>query len=498
MSDHEYEPLEGIDLSKGLPMFSSTDPEALEKEKAKLAAVENKGILTKWRTYLGLTGPGWMQSAMTLGAGSSGASLFAGAFLGYKLLWIQPLAMLLGVIMLSAMVHQTLSTGQRPFGAMRQHLHPSIAWAWAIGALVSTVIWHIPQYALAAGMTEDMMKAVTKVEYGATTQQFVLLGIGALFLLISIFVTFSYGNGHKGVRIYEKILKMFVWLIILAFAIVVFNRTRAGAIDWSEVGKGLIPSIPKFDDPARNATTATVIMGAFAGAVGINMTFLFPYTLLARGWGKEHRGLGKFDLFTGMLIPYSIATGLIIIATGSTIHGTPEMEQMIKEGSKSLSPVMAASMFQDAGIPMFYSRIIFGLGIVGMVLSSITMQMLVAGFAICEMFNVEPGGKVYKWACLIPAPAVLGVLFWAKYKLWIALPTSAICGVLLPIAYLSFFLLNNSKSYLKEHRPSGPKAQVWNMAMVIAIVISIALAIFYSLPKLISFYNIIKNAMSEN
>ncbi|MBN1124256.1 MAG: divalent metal cation transporter [Sedimentisphaerales bacterium] len=484
MTEQDYEPLEGINLAKGLPMFSGTHPEALEKEKATLNAVKNKPLFTRWRTYLGMTGPGWLQSAMTLGAGSSAASLYAGAFLGYKLLWVQPLAMLLGLVMLSAMVHQTLSTGSRPFDAMRHYLHPSIAWAWAIAALASTVIWHIPQYALAAGMTEDMIKAVTQAEYGAGTQQIVLLLLGIGFLLISIFVTWSYGSGHKGVRIYERILKGFVWLIIAAFAIVVINRTLAHKIEWSQVAKGLIPNIPHFDDPAKNAKTISVIMGAFAGAVGINMTFLFPYTLLARGWGREHRGLGKFDLATGMLIPYSIATGLIIIATGSTIFGRPEIAEM---KSTSLSPTMAASMLQDAGLNIFFSRIIFGLGIVGMVLSSITMQMLVAGFAVCEMFKVEPGGKLYKWACLIPAPAFLGVLFWSKVGYWIAIPTSAICGVMLPIAYIGFFLLNNSRRYLMSDKPTGTKAAAWNLAMLVAIIVSTACAGYYVYTSVIPY-----------
>ncbi len=478
MSEQPYEPLEGVDLAKGLPMFSGSDPEALEREKALLRRVQSKGVLARWRTYLGLTGPGWLQSAMTLGAGSSAASLFAGAIFGYQLLWVQPVAMLLGVIMLSAMVHQTLSTGCRPFDAMRRYVHPGLAWAWAIAALTSTVIWHIPQYALAAGMTEDMIKAVTKVQYSEGTQQLILLLLGTLFLAISITVTWSYGSGHKGVRLYERTLKGFVWLIIIAFAVVVAHRTWAGAIRWGDVLRGFIPKWPTIEYAGQEKYTSSVVVGAFASAVGINMTFLFPYTLLARGWGREHRGLGTFDLFTGMLIPYSMATGLIIIATGATLYGTGAMQTVIDHGQ--LSPTAAASMLQEAGVPLLISRIVFGLGILGMVLSSITMQMLVAGFAVCEMFGVEPGGRLYKWACLIPAPAFLGVLFWQKMSFWIAIPTSAICGVMLPIAYIAFFLLNNSRRYLGQDKPSGTRGLLWNAAMLVALALSVAAAVIYT------------------
>ena len=38
------------------------------------------------------------------------------------------------------------------------------------------------------------------------------------------------------------------------------------------------------------------MIAAAATAVGINMTFLLPYSMLRKGWGREHRGLASFDL----------------------------------------------------------------------------------------------------------------------------------------------------------------------------------------------------------
>jgi len=112
---------------KGMPMFAPGDPEVVAKEQAELRSLESKGVLARYKWYLAKSGPGWMQSAMTLGGGSAFASLFAGAFLGYKLLWVQPLAMLMGVIMLSALAHQTLSVRERPFYAMKKHFSPTMA-----------------------------------------------------------------------------------------------------------------------------------------------------------------------------------------------------------------------------------------------------------------------------------------------------------------------------------------------------------------------------------
>ena len=45
---------------------------------------------------------------------------------------------------------------------------------------------------------------------------------------------------------------------------------------------------------------------------------------------------------------------------------------------------------------------------------------------------------------------------------------------MMPIAYIGFFILNNSKKYPEKDKPSGTKAIVWNIAMLIAIIVSVA------------------------
>jgi len=241
-------------------------------------------------------------------------------------------------------------------------------------------------------------------------------------------------------------------------------------MDWASLFKGFLPlHIP------TDRRGVSIVMAAFSAATGINATFLFPYTLLARGWGKEHRSLSRFDLLTGMLLPFCIATSLMIIATGCTIY-----PQEFEAGGTMLPPMEAAKMLEDTGLSMLYSRIVFGLGIIGMALTSITMHMLICGFAACEMFGVEPGGWRYRLACLIPAPAgVAGVVLWPYIGSWIAIPASAICGLMLPIAFIAFFILNNSKRYLGENKPTGMKALVWNVAMLVSISATMASIIYY-------------------
>ena len=129
-------------------------------------------------------GPGWLQGAMTLGGGSAVTSLTIGSVFGYEFLWVQPVSMLIGCIMLFALAHQTLSTGERPFAAMKNHISPSLAWLWAIAALGSSIIWGFSHYPLSAGMLEEAIRVVTGFgltgEAQGLAREFYLFGLAVL------------------------------------------------------------------------------------------------------------------------------------------------------------------------------------------------------------------------------------------------------------------------------------------------------------------------------
>lgn len=464
-----------------IPMYKAGDPELVKKEVAELKALEKKGGWAKTKWYFAKSGPGWMQSAMTLGGGSAMASLFSGAFLGYQLLWVQPIAMLIGITMLSALAHQTLHTGTRPFYAMKQYVNPALAWGWAICTIVATIIWHFSQYSLIAGMSLDLLQAFGgfELQSGSLAQNVVLMGIAVVIMFLACKVVWNYGKGGKGIKIFENIIKIIVWFIIFSFAAVVIVCSLSGdGIDWKAVGNGFLPFSFKggfhFNIP-DNTQGISIFIASLSAAVGINMTFLFGYSYLAKGWTKEYNGLARFDMFTGMLIPYTIATSLMIIAAGATLH-TPEF---VNSGATNISPIMASSMLEAAGLPSIVSRLIFGLGIIGMCFNAITMHMLVCGFAVCEMFKIEPTGWKYKLATLCPAVGIFGAILWSKIGTWIAIPTSALALITLPVAYIGFFLLNNSEKYLGEDMPRGRKRILWNIAMILAIGITLVSVIYY-------------------
>ena len=432
---------------QGLRMAGAPDAGAMAREREALSRLAAQPVAARWRGYLGLLGPGYLQSAMTLGGGTVSSALFAGALFGYQLLWVAPLAMALGLVMLTAISWQTLSSGQRPWPAMRTHAGPFFAWAWALGALLSSIIWQFPQYALAAAVLVDIGDVVGLPNISP-------IAAGTLVLVWAITVSGLYGRSERAVRAYERLLQAMVWGIVACFAWVV---AQTGVSDWGALFRGFLA----FEIPGDRGGIAgvTLVLSGLSAAIGVNMVFLYPYTLLAKGWGREHRELAQVDLLMGMFVPYTIAVSLVVIATANTLHLDPALAGM------QLSPVEAARVLAGSVGPVA-GRLVFGLGILGMALSSITLQMLTCGFVGVELFGLEVGSWKHRLATWLPVPGVLGCVYWSDIAVWVAVPTNIICGLFLPAAYIGFCLLQRSRAYLGDARPQGALGALWLAAMI--------------------------------
>ena len=436
----------------GLPMASRWNPEQLRREEEQLQRLETQPLTARVRGYLKLTGPAWMQSAMTLGAGSAVASVVAGASFGYSLLWVQPVAMLLGIVMMAALANIVLTTGERPYPAFARELHPSIAFLWALGSIVASVIWHFPQYGLAGAAIWDLAQLAGVPADSVTAQYLVKFGGGFAILGMAITVTWNYGSGARGIKLYETFLRWMIRLVILAFLFVVIKT----GVNWGELFRGFF----QFRMPSGEGST-TLVLGAIGAAVGINMTFLYPYSLLAKGWGRHHQGLARFDLVNSMFLPFVIVTSLVIIAMANTVHdptlGIVRTDLRPVDAARSLETLLGSSL----------GRVILDLGFVGMACGAISTHMVVCGFTGCEMFKLEYTAARYRRFTLLPAIGILGVAF--SSPLWMPIVASAIALTMLPIAYLAFFLLNNKRGYLGAAVGAGWKRIAFNAAMIVAI-----------------------------
>lgn len=552
----------------------------VEVERQMLLDAKKQGFLATIWVWTRLSGPGWLQSAITLGGGSLASSLYLGVLVGFSMMWLQPLFMILGIVMLGAIGYVTMSTGKRPFRAINEDISPVLGWSWLLASLIANMVWALPQYSLCYGVLEQnimpdalaAMKTAGGFNYGPWV-------VSAVVLAFSTMVVWSYGSGHWGVKLYEFMLKVVVGLIVLCFFGVVIRMSLSeGGLtgtDWGAVLMGFVPNpaqlwtpAPKFlellkplkDDPEATrywtdmivTQQREVMISAAATAVGINMTFLLPYSMLQRKWGKAFRGLAIFDLSTGMFIPFVLATSCVIIAAASQFHARQPIEFKLEDdrfvpaesiveaegvdkdaadknakafnnkwsdysalvdkrnakldpesalpkpekGKKQVYPgyddakridsklskaekLIASAMIKRDAFDLAqslkpltgetFANIIFGIGVAGMTLSTISLLMLISGFAVCEIFNVPTQGWTFRLGCMAAATGVLWPILWSgEARFWLAIVASNFGMVLLPIAYWTFFFMMNSEKLLGKEKPTGASLMTWNGLMLIA------------------------------
>lgn len=505
-----------------------TRPSHTESELLDIA--ETKGPLGKAAIYSKLSGPGWLQGAITLGGGSLAGALYLGVIAGFSLMWLQPLAMVCGIIMLSAIAYVTLSTGERPFGLVNRHLSPALGWAWLIATIMANLVWCMPQFNLARAALQQNLIPSLGQSTGSTA------AICVVLFIIAFAINILYeSEGGAGIKWFDRIIKILVGLIVLSFFAVIITLTMSGTLDWAGIFRGLIPAPSLLFSPSSDFTEliATssdpswwsekivndqrdIIITAFGTAVGINMTWLLPYSLLKKKWGKRERGLAIFDLSLGLFIPFFLATSCVVIAAASQFHaktgdvfddkGAP-IPQFAKDYDQTLADLMEttpiAGALRDDGTIDYtllakpdlqlagmllkrdnfqlattleplagpvISQKIFGFGVLGMAVSTIIILMLMNGLAFQELFSKPGNTAVHLAGCAVSGVSgAIGPFIWTGgAAAALAVPTSVIGGSLIPIAYFTFFLMMNSRKVLGDAKPVGGRAIVWNLLMISA------------------------------
>ena len=130
-----------------------------------------------------------------------------------------------------------------------------------------------------------------------------------------------------------------------------------------------------------------------------------------------------------------------------------------------------------------FSHWIFGIGVVGMALSTIIILMTINGHAVCEVMGVPHKGKPFVLGALVAGLGALGPFVWNDAAFWLVVPTSVFGLTLIPVAYLSFFLLMNNKKVLGRERPQGGARLAWNAAMMAALAIMGSAAVWVAWNK---------------
>ena len=515
-----------------------------------LSEAHSRGAVATLGAFFRLSGPGWLQSAITLGGGSLGGALYLGVIGGSSMLWLQLVAIVIGVIMLSAISYVTLSTGRRPYGAINEFVNPVLGASWITATILANMIFILPQFSLCFDVLDKNFGMFGE----APTESSKIIFSAVIGVLAFGIVVLSFKPGFAS-RMFDALLKLIVGAIVICFVLAVVFLARTGKINGWEVLQGFIPDFSQWFKPSpgladkingldesarifwRQALVErqqSVMISTTATAVGINMTFLLPYSMLARGWDKPFRGLARWDLMTGMAIPFIVVTTCIVLASANAFHakidtefqsddwnvvqqsrlfmGTEStiMKRMEEADPNSLAPPASlgedglkqwqseqvakyiAGMKQDERIvasalvkpntealaktlqPVLgnWSNTVFGLGVLGMGFSTIIILMLINGYAVAEIFNRYQSN----WLRIVGAGAACAVgfcWFWiwtGDSKTYLVIVASSFAAILLPIAYFTFMALMNNRELLGDEKPTGIRMTIWNVLMGVGVV----------------------------
>ena len=554
-----------------------------------LLDAQSKGPLSTLGAFVRLSGPGWLLSAITLGGGSLGGALYLGMLGGNHMLWLQLVAIVIGVVMLSAIGFVTLSTGRRPYEAINEYVNPVLGVGWVVATILANMIWILPQFSLCFDSLDSALSGSALSESGNVGKGAVS-GVLAALALLMVWLSFNPG---RAAQVFDLLLKLMVGFVVACFVGVVVVLAMNGNLDWNAIAAGFIPdftqwtttspdlesSLGEMDDAHRAYWNSQIIknqqnsmIGVTATAVGLNMTFLLPYSMLARKWDRPFRGLANFDLITGTAIPYLVVTSCIVIASAHAFHAKAD-DQFLADDQASLveSPLFKSSLsiiqqrwefdrrqaaieqfelmstsrkkaataewgeyqssagdlasdsetqasntrlrdlwvdqeikpelkrFADQSkddqeaelaefavslpteeriaaatlikpnakqlaaslVPLLGKQgadLVFGLGALAMGFSTIIILMLINSYAVAEVAG-NFDSRLWRMVGAVAAVAV-GSCWWLIWsdqnsKTWLIIVASTFGAILLPIAYVSFFLLMNNKRLLGDDKPRG-------------------------------------------
>ncbi len=496
--------------------------------------------------FVRLSGPGWLQSAITLGGGSLAGALFLGVLGGTSMIWLQLVAIFMGVVMLSAISYVTLSTGRRPFEAINNEINPALGWGWLVATSLANMIWCMPQFSLCYdALDRNLFTIGSTSEAGLGDSTSTKLIVTAIIFITAFAVVMLNLKQGKAAKLFDTVLKALIGMIVICFFGVVVLLAFNGELNFGEVLSGLVPNLNQWSEPAGRladlsanlpedarlfwsekivSSQQSVMIAAAATAVGINMTFLLPYSMLSRGWDKPFRGLARFDLSTGMAIPYVLVTSCVVIAAAASFHAridnslkstdlavmetsplfgdvkdnllariemqlgaeavtTSDADKLRLAAELSVDEkIMAAALVKRNAFQLSETlapllgptkaKLVFGLGVFGMGFSTIIILMLINGYVFREMLNRPTDNVAFVVGCLVAGlSGASWVYLWTgDAKFWLPIIASGFGAMLLPVAYVTFFLMMNSKRILGDEKPKGISLIVWNALMIFSVV----------------------------
>lgn len=397
------------------------------KDKAVLKELNKKPMGKRTLGYIKLSGPGFMNAAFTLGAGSFASSVTLGAAFGYKMLWIPLYSFTFGIFML-ALATRFVTRSEMPIIEAQNKFHGKFFGSIATGLIaccLASIVFNFGQYALGSDAITSLF---------ATLGVHMPKSISWIFLVgISVPLSLMYGNGEnpKGVKFVENAIKVMIGIMLVVFGAVLCVT----GINFPAMIKGLlIPTIPS------GIEGIIMLIGSLTATIGVMDWVLFNNGMISHGYSEEHETLGLFDAFFGGLLPVTLILSFVSIAFAEAFAGQPGIPETSGELCNALVGI----------IPSIWIQVGFYIGILALVISSMIGLSVTCTTAFYQSTKVPKNPKAWYHPIVILAPQIgfLGAFF--GKPVMIVVTVAAMQSIFNWISGNSWYLLGNDPRYLGD------------------------------------------------
>jgi Mn2+/Fe2+ NRAMP family transporter len=437
--------------------FAAASLEDREAEAAALERIESRAPLPRFWGRLRLSGPGFMDSALTLGAGTLTAAMLSGAAFGYRTMWLLWVSMGLGLFMMAAMARFTCRGGFRVI-RVQNRFH-----GWVVGSLLTAlvgtvavaVIFNYGQYSLGTHLIESL----TPMLGFSFTRQWNWI----VFMAVTSGLILSYGRrGRRGIAAVECFMKASIGVMLLCFGACLVLV----GVDWGALFRGVfVPWLP------RGVEGLDLFIASSAAAIGVMDWIFFHYAGLARGWGRRHERQARFDIVVGLFIPFVVINYLVMAVFAGTLHKQGLSPETAPELAQALMPLLGPT----------WSQILFYLGFLAVPITTTVGMSLACAMAVHEAFGWEVDVRSWRWkaAALLPQIGFLAV--WYPRPVWLVIAIGAFLSLTNNVVGWSMYLLLNDRRVLGKDRS---RSYLWNLGIMLQITLLNGIAILYVFNRL--------------
>jgi manganese transport protein len=388
----------------------------------------------KYVGFLRQSGPAFLASGLNIGTATVTNGVLLAAATGFVFGWVFFFATAAIYVATLACVKISMITKQDPIEVIRTRVHPALGWANGIAVLLVNLVFHLVN-AVLAGVALNILIPGLSIQ----TWTVVALSIAAVMALLP-----------RRVRIAERILKYFVFALGATYLVALF----VVPVDWGAFFSGVF----SFSIPTTQSQVLlfTAVLGS---ALAINVPIIQAYASRARGFGAKQLGLYRFETFMTNLILLFVQFAVLIVVAST----------LFPEGIEVTSGTQAASALEP--VVGQAAATVFGLGLLGAAVTTLTVQTQVAGFVVSDLagWKRDVGQRRFKAVQASLLAIALSIpLFNLDPFEWVTWG-AAFNATFMPIGIATWWWLNNSTKIMGRHKAGWALNAGLALALIAAV-----------------------------